>query len=85
MAKMSGARYIAEFFKAYGVTHYFYMPVSIHRAIKAIEIGWEQPDLHVHGTQSRSTRSGTDIGIKANAIERNVAIGEEVVRPGAAE
>ena len=37
MAKMSGARYIAEFFKAYGVTHYFYMPVSIHRAIKEME------------------------------------------------
>jgi acetolactate synthase-1/2/3 large subunit len=34
MAKLTGARYIAEFFKAYGVTHYFFMPVSIHRAIK---------------------------------------------------
>ena len=34
MSKLTGARYIAEFFKAYGVTHYFFMPVSIHRAIK---------------------------------------------------
>jgi acetolactate synthase-1/2/3 large subunit len=34
MAKLTGARYIAEFFKAYGVTHYFFMPVSIHRAVK---------------------------------------------------
>src|SRR6202000_680290 len=26
-----------EFFKAYDVTHYFFMPVSIHRAIKEME------------------------------------------------
>ncbi len=37
MAKLTGARYIAEFFKAYDVTHYFFMPVSIHKAIKEME------------------------------------------------
>jgi len=34
MARMSGSRYIAEFFKAYGVTHFFYVPVSLPGAVQ---------------------------------------------------
>src|ERR1700728_1972174 len=51
-----------------------HLRLKIVREIQAIELAWEQPDLHVHRTQSRRTRSGTDIGIEANAIERNLAI-----------
>src|SRR2546430_483923 len=51
-----------------------HLRLKIVREIQAIEIAWEQPDLHINRTQSRSTRSGTNIGVKANAIERNLAI-----------
>jgi acetolactate synthase I/II/III large subunit len=32
--RMTGARYIAEAFKAYGITHFFYVPVIIPEAVK---------------------------------------------------
>src|SRR5919202_3566469 len=35
-AKLTGARYIAEAFKAYGVSHFFYVPVIIPESVKAM-------------------------------------------------
>ena len=37
MAKMTGAKFIAETFKGYGVTHAFYMPVIMPRTIMEME------------------------------------------------
>jgi len=37
MAKMSGGRFIAETLHAYGITHYFFMPVSIPEALPDME------------------------------------------------
>ena len=34
MTRLTGARYLAEAFKAYGVTHFFYVPVIIPEAVK---------------------------------------------------
>ena len=33
MAKMTGARYLAEALKAYGVTHVFFMDAILRRAL----------------------------------------------------
>ena len=37
MTKMTGARFIAETFRGYGVTHVFFMPVIIPAAMMEIE------------------------------------------------
>ncbi len=36
MTRLTGARYVAEAFKGYGVTHFFYVPVIIPEAVKAM-------------------------------------------------
>ena len=37
MPKMSGARFLAETLKGYGITHYFFMPVSVPTAMPEFE------------------------------------------------
>ncbi len=37
MAKMTGARYIAEILKGYGVTHVFFMPAILRKALPEME------------------------------------------------
>jgi len=37
MATMSGAQYIAEIFKSYGVTHVFFVPAIIHEGLMEME------------------------------------------------
>ncbi|MSO80676.1 MAG: thiamine pyrophosphate-binding protein [Alphaproteobacteria bacterium] len=52
MAKMTGARALAEMFKGYGVTHFFMVPAIMRRAMAEMEAHTDIVSIQTHGEAS---------------------------------
>ncbi len=82
MSKMTGAKFIAKTFKGYGVTHVFYMPVILPRAIMEMEkIGIrcimahsEKPAVYMADAYARIRRQ-TGICMSQSVGAANLAAG----------